>query len=82
MNNLEKQFDRWINILRNKAKYEHNDRKNNIQVVQPDIDSICNEMEVFRNGFLTESNNKIVINDSSNPSGSGQTIDLIACSQE
>lgn len=68
MNKLEKQFNRWISILRNKAEYEHSDRRNNIQVIQPDIDSICNEMEAFKNGFFVKSDDEVVISNSSNPS--------------
>lgn len=48
---LEAQFNRWIHILRAKAEYEHKDRLSNLEITQPDIDSICNEMEAFKSGF-------------------------------
>jgi len=38
---------RWIGILRQKANYEHNARKNGEIVSSPDIDDICNEIEAF-----------------------------------
>lgn len=39
--------DRWVNLLRMKAAYEHNARKNGEIVTSPDIDDICNEIEAF-----------------------------------
>ena len=42
---------RWIGILRQKAKYEHNARKNGEVVCDPDIDDICNEIEAFFTGL-------------------------------
>jgi hypothetical protein len=38
---------RWITILRQKAKYEHDDRKAGKVVTSPDIDDICNEINAF-----------------------------------
>lgn len=59
MNNLEKQFNRWIGIIRAKAsEYEHKERRNGETVCQPDLDSICNEMEAFKNGYLAECGEK------------------------
>ena len=43
--------DRWVSILRFKAEYEHNDRKNGKTVTSPDIDTICNEIEAFFTGL-------------------------------
>lgn len=38
---------RWVSLLRDKAVYEHNDRKNGKVVPSPSIDDICNEIEAF-----------------------------------
>lgn len=46
---------RWIAILRQKAKYEHNARKRGKIVCSPSIDDVCNEIEAFFAGLL---NNK------------------------
>jgi hypothetical protein len=46
--------DRWISILRMKAEYEHNDRKNGKVVCEPSIDDICNEMGAFFTGVLNK----------------------------
>jgi len=43
--------DRWVSILRGKASYEHEDRKNNVTVASPSIDDICNEIESFFTGL-------------------------------
>ena len=43
--------DRWVRLLRGKAAYEHNARKNGEEVVSPSIDDICNEMEAFFTGL-------------------------------
>ena len=46
---------RWISLLRMKAKeYEHKARKNGEVVAGPSLDTICNEM----NAFFTGLNNK------------------------
>ena len=47
--------DRWISLLRMKAEYEHNARKNGEVVSSPSIDDICNEMGAFFTG-LTQNN--------------------------
>lgn len=52
---MEELKKRWISILRQKATYEHNDRKNGRVVPSPSIDDICNEMEAFFTG-LTQDN--------------------------
>jgi len=40
--------NRWINLLRDKAReYEHTARKNHEVVVSPDLDDICNEIDAF-----------------------------------
>ena len=44
--------DRWIRILRHKAEYEHNARKNGVDVTSPSIDDICNEIEAFFAGLI------------------------------
>jgi len=43
--------DRWINLLRMKASYEHEARKSGEVVCEPSIDDICNEIEAFFTGF-------------------------------
>jgi len=43
--------ERWVGILRAKAKYEHDERKNGGMVWTPSIDDICNEMEAFFTGL-------------------------------
>jgi len=43
--------NRWVSLLRRKAEYEHNARKNGEQVTEPSIDDICNEMEAFFTGL-------------------------------
>jgi len=42
---------RWISILRMKAEYEHEARKNGEEVSSPSIDDICNEMIAFFTGL-------------------------------
>jgi hypothetical protein len=44
--------DRWISILRQKATYEHNARKNGEVVASPSIDDICNEMIAYFTGII------------------------------
>lgn len=44
--------NRWVQILRMKAHYEHTARKNNEVVASPSIDDICNEMEAFFTGLV------------------------------
>lgn len=44
--------DRWISLLRHKAQYEHEMRKNGETVASPDIDDICNEMIAYFTGVL------------------------------
>lgn len=51
---LEELKRRWISILRNKAEYEHKDRKNHIVVSSPSIDDICNEIEAFFTGLANK----------------------------
>jgi hypothetical protein len=46
--------NRWIGILRRKAEYEHNARKNGEIVCEPDIDSICNEMIAYFTGIIKD----------------------------
>lgn len=43
---------RWVGILRGKAEYEHEDRKNGEIVTSPSIDDICNEIEAFFTGLI------------------------------
>ena len=43
--------ERWVNLLRIKASYEHTMRKNGEVVASPSIDDICNEMEAFFTGL-------------------------------
>lgn len=43
---------RWVELLRGKAEYEHNARKNGEVVYSPDIDDICNEIESFFTGLI------------------------------
>lgn len=47
MKNIESIKQRWIDILRAKAVYEHDERKKGKVVPSPSIDDICNEMEAF-----------------------------------
>ena len=43
---------RWISILRQKASvYEHEARKRGETITEPDLDSICNEIEAFFTGL-------------------------------
>ena len=51
---LKELKDRWIDLLRVKARYEHNARKNGEIVASPSIDDICNEMEAFFTGLSTK----------------------------
>lgn len=44
--------DRWISLLRQKAEYEHNARKNGEVVPSPSIDDICNEMIAYFTGII------------------------------
>ena len=39
--------NRWISVLRYKAKYEHEERKNGKEVLSPSIDDICNEITAY-----------------------------------
>jgi hypothetical protein len=43
--------DRWIKLLRQKANYEHEARKQHEVVCSPSIDDICNEIEAFFTGL-------------------------------
>lgn len=43
--------ERWVSLLRAKAEYEHNARKNGEVVASPSIDDICNEIEAFFTGL-------------------------------
>ena len=47
-------IDRWISLLRMKAEYEHNDRKDGKTVSSPSIDDICNEMIAYFTGIIDE----------------------------
>ena len=49
---LEELKNRWISILRTKAEYEHNSRKNGETVASTSIDDICNEIEAFFAGVI------------------------------
>lgn len=49
--NKRELFERWIEILRRKAEYEHDQRKSGQVVTQPDLDDVCNEMEAFITGL-------------------------------
>jgi len=49
--NKEELKNRWISLLRRKAKYEHEERKAGKVVVSPSIDDICNEIEAFFTGL-------------------------------
>jgi hypothetical protein len=44
---LEELKHRWTIILRHKAKYDHDARKAGLEPSRPDLDDLCNEMEVF-----------------------------------
>lgn len=44
--------DRWISLLRSKASYEHDARKNGEIVCSPSIDDICNEMVAYFTGII------------------------------
>ena len=48
---MEELEERWISILRHKAKYEHNERKDGGNPTSPSIDDICNEIEAFFTGL-------------------------------
>lgn len=50
---MEELKNRWINLLRQKASYEHNARKNGELVAEPSIDDICNEIEAFFTGLTS-----------------------------
>lgn len=43
--------ERWVSLLRMKAEYEHQARKNGEVVSSPSIDDICNEIEAFFTGL-------------------------------
>ena len=43
---------RWISILREKATYEHIERKAGRPVSSPDLDDICNEINAFFTGLI------------------------------
>lgn len=44
--------NRWIRILKSKAKeYEHNKGDGERDVLMPDLDDICNEIEAFFAGM-------------------------------
>ena len=49
---IKELVDRWIGLLRHKAEYEHNARKNGEVVASPDIDDICNEMIAYFTGII------------------------------
>ena len=49
--NKQELKERWISILRHKAKYEHDERKSGKIVASPSIDDICNEIEAFFTGL-------------------------------
>lgn len=42
---------RWVSILREKATYEHIERKAGRPVSSPDLDDICNEINAFFTGL-------------------------------
>lgn len=44
---MEELKNRWVGLLRRKAEYEHEDRRNGKIVAGPDIDDICNEILAF-----------------------------------
>jgi len=46
--------DRWVSLLRAKADYEHQARRNGEVITSPDIDDICNEIEAFFAGLLNK----------------------------
>jgi hypothetical protein len=46
--------DRWITILRQKAEYEHQERKQGKETCYPSIDDICNEMIAYFSGVLED----------------------------
>lgn len=48
---LQELKNRWISILRQKATYEHEERKAGKIVASPSIDDICNEIEAFFTGL-------------------------------
>ena len=41
----------WVSILREKATYEHIERKAGRPVSSPDLDDICNEINAFFTGL-------------------------------
>jgi len=43
--------ERWVELLRMKAAYEHDDRLKGKVVASPSIDDICNEIEAFFTGL-------------------------------
>jgi len=51
MNTKQDLCDRWVRLLRHKAEYEHEERKNGKVVASPSIDDICNEIEAFFTGL-------------------------------
>lgn len=57
---MEKDFstkklaERWIAILRHKARYEHDARGRGEVVASPDLDDICNEMTAYFTGIIKE----------------------------
>ena len=48
----EELANRWIYLLRQKAEYEHNARKNGEVVTEPSIDDVCNEMIAYFTGII------------------------------
>ena len=44
--------DRWIGLLRMKARYEHDERLAGKVVASPSIDDICNEMIAYFTGIV------------------------------
>jgi len=44
--------ERWIGLLRIKARYEHDERKLGKTVASPSIDDICNEMTAYFTGII------------------------------
>ena len=50
----EELVNRWISLLRQKAEYEYNARKNGEVVAEPSIDDICNEMIAYFTGVINQ----------------------------
>jgi len=59
--NKQELKERWISILRHKARYEHDERKSGKIVASPSIDDICNEIEAFFTGLnMVEDRQRII----------------------